>query len=530
MHSVPNTERNAAASAANLPQSPCSALEDHGNLRVPINVLPNEILLDIFEHYLSGCLRYPSGWSPQFSWCTLAHVSARWREVLFASAQRLNLIFYCNIESHMPNAERIALVPPSVPLALRSGVGHRVLGLDGLLGCALQYWDRVGQIVMSGPRQVVQRTLAAMPDRLAPSLVDLDIHITDVNLDSESNDNNLNMTPPANFLRGLAPRLIHVTLSGISLSILPPMLSNPARLAPLRTLNLYDVDPGFTSLNALVDTLRAVPQLTKLILCSNHHLSGSRDAEERLSPATYEIIRLPSLNHLDCQGPSWWVEALAARLETPALSHVEALIVDEELSFLPNLSALVVSAKSLRFDRAIVEFDDEAGVEIRLSERDHENFFLEFSCTEFDDQTRSLSKFCEAIAEKLPTVRGMVLTSSHTQNLAPESRPWLNFLLPFSGICTLCAEPTMSLVLCHILRPSQTGGLPERLLPDLRRIVVFMEKIEGRTMMPNGPTGPEVFSQYRDDRKCTGQTVPTLWGISDPTGCNWGALISMLLG
>ncbi|KAI0261326.1 hypothetical protein BC834DRAFT_972747 [Gloeopeniophorella convolvens] len=516
MHSISSTVRGAAA--VSLPQSTCSILKNHRNPRVSINVLPNEILLEIFEHYLSDNFPSPLNWSPQSDWCTLAHVSERWREVLFASAQRLNLIFHCDFDGEMSNAEMILLAPPSVPLALSSKSGYKP-GLDMLLDCALQYWDRVGQITVTGSQQALQRLLAAMPNRLAPSLVDLDIHASHRDWESESDDHRLKWTLPTNFLRGLAPRLTRVVLTGISLSHLPlTMLSNPAHLAPLRALDLYSIDHGFISFNALVDTLRAAPQLTRLLLHFNHHLSWSRD-EEGLLPATNEILRLSLLKRLDYQGPSRWVEALTARLETPALNFVQTVIHDEGPAVLPNLSALVINAESLRFDRATVRLSDNV-LEIRFFQEDHRNFLLVFSCIQCGDRTWSLFKFCKAIAEKLFAVRRLGVEALFPPDPTPEPRPWLNLLLLFSGLRSLCVDPNGCLVLFYVLRPSQIGGLPEGLLPDLRRIVVFMRTLQGRTMGPDDAAGPAMFVRYRNKRKSMGQTVPILWGV-DPDRCDW---------
>ncbi|KAI0261318.1 hypothetical protein BC834DRAFT_1043996 [Gloeopeniophorella convolvens] len=502
MHSISNIDHGATAISS--PHSTCPTLKDHRNRRVSIDVLPSEILLDIFEHYLSKCIRSPFGWSPQFSWCTLAHVSARWREVLFASAQRLNLILYCNIDSDRFNAEMIALAP-SFPLAVFTKLRQKD-SFDRFLRCALQYWDRICQIVISGSPRVVYRLLATMPDWLASSLVDFSIQTSQDDPSSTA----------------LVPGRTRVTLTDICIGILPPMLSGPTSLAPLRSLTLYGIDPGSISPKGLAVTLRAAPQLTRLFLYLDYHLSRSRDVEEGLLPATDDVIHLPLLQRLDCQGPSWWVEALAARLEAPALNGVDAQICDEGSPALPHLFKLVVSAPCLRFDRAVVRHDHKAA-EMQLFEGDHCNFSLQVFCTGSDDRTRSLFKLSKAIGAKLSTVRRLTIMALRPPNPDPESRPWLNFLLPFSGLRSLCVDPALSLVLCHHLCSSQTLGRPEGFLPDLQRIVVLMTKINGRVMGPDD-FGPDVFAQYRDERKYTGQVVPILWGV-DPDRCDWQALM-----
>ncbi|KAI0261322.1 hypothetical protein BC834DRAFT_474212 [Gloeopeniophorella convolvens] len=524
MHSISSTNRD--ATAVSFPRSTCPALEDHCNQHISrsINVLPDEILLDIFEHYLSRCIRSPLGWSPQLSWYTLAHVSTRWREVIFASVQRLNLMFYCDVDRPGFNAELITLTPP-IPLVLFSEFKHKH-GFDRLLRCALQYWDRICQLVISGSHQVVHRFIAATPNRPASSLVGISIKTPHSHSELVSGDRSLATPLSSNFLRGLAPRLTHITLTDICLSIFPPMLFNSTHFVPLRTLTLRGMDPGSIPPSMFADALRAAPQLTRLVLHFCSDLSRSRDVAEGLLPATNEVIRLPSLDHLDYRGPSWWVEALtAARLETPTLDYVEAIIWDYGLSLLPNLSALVANAQNLRFDKAFVGFGRRT-VDIRLSEEDHQSLFFEFCCTDFEDRTRSLSTLYNAIAGKLSTVRRMTLVSVHVPNPVPQPRLWSNLLLPLTGLRSLCVESTISPMLAQALSLSQAGGVTERLFPDLQRIVVFLRKVNGRIAGSDefADPGPEVFVQYRDERKCAGQTVPILWGI-DPDRCDWRAVL-----
>ncbi|KAI0261320.1 hypothetical protein BC834DRAFT_1008447 [Gloeopeniophorella convolvens] len=503
MYSISNTERDAAA--IGFPRSTCPALENHCNQHISrsINVLPDEILLDIFEHYLSKCIRSPLGWSPQLSWYTLAHVSTRWREVIFASVQRLNLMFYCDVDRPGFNAELITLTPP-IPLALFSDFKDEQ-GFDRLLGCALQYWDRICQLAIAGSHQVVHRFIAATPNRPASSLVGISIKTPHLHPDLVSEDRSLTTPLPKNFLRGLAPRLTHVSLNGTCFSILPPMLFNPTHLAPLRELTLRGMDPWSISPSMFADALRAAPQLTGFIVHFCADLSRSRDVAEGLLPATNEVICSP-------------------RSTISTIGDPAAIIWDYGLPLLPNLSALVANAQNLRFDEAFVGFDHRAVV-IRLSEEGRQRLSFEFCCTDFEERTRPLSTLYNVIAAKLSTVRRATLVSVYVPNPATEPQLWLNLLLPLTGLRSLCVESTISPMLAQALSLSHAGELTEWLFPDLQRIVVLLGEVNGRIAGSDefADPGPEVFVQYRDERKCAGQTVPVLWGV-DPARCDHSAL------
>src|SRR6266852_1607701 len=60
-----------------------------------IDVLPDEVLLEIFDFYT---IMKPSGGTGKMvveAWQSLAHVCRRWRSLVFRSPRRLNLQLYC---------------------------------------------------------------------------------------------------------------------------------------------------------------------------------------------------------------------------------------------------------------------------------------------------------------------------------------------------------------------------------------------------------------------------------------------------
>jgi hypothetical protein len=59
----------------------------------PINHLPDELLLEIFDSYRRVIGPHPFGghWKRDYGWFNLAHVCRKWRAVMFASSSRLDL-------------------------------------------------------------------------------------------------------------------------------------------------------------------------------------------------------------------------------------------------------------------------------------------------------------------------------------------------------------------------------------------------------------------------------------------------------
>ena len=108
-------------------------------------MLPDEVLLRIFDFYVDGChimydFRY---WEKQpiEGWITLAHVCRRWRDVIFQSPLRLKLRLVCTPGT--PTREFLDIWPP-FPLIIRDFVDEQFSADDMI--AAFEHNDRVCQI------------------------------------------------------------------------------------------------------------------------------------------------------------------------------------------------------------------------------------------------------------------------------------------------------------------------------------------------------------------------------------------------
>jgi hypothetical protein len=68
---------------------------------IRIDVLPDDVLLDIFDFHLTKDLgdgENEGKWAAE-EWQLLVHVCRRWRNLVFGSPRRLNLQLYCTPET-----------------------------------------------------------------------------------------------------------------------------------------------------------------------------------------------------------------------------------------------------------------------------------------------------------------------------------------------------------------------------------------------------------------------------------------------
>ncbi|KAI0279648.1 hypothetical protein BGY98DRAFT_1185931 [Russula aff. rugulosa BPL654] len=73
--------------------------------RVTIDVLPEEILLEIFDLYVDPTRKYEG----VEAWCTLVHVCRKWRNIVLESPLRLNLRIRC--DPGIPVREKLDIWP-----------------------------------------------------------------------------------------------------------------------------------------------------------------------------------------------------------------------------------------------------------------------------------------------------------------------------------------------------------------------------------------------------------------------------------
>jgi hypothetical protein len=105
--------------------------------RVTIDILHDDVLLEIFDHYVAEAYEYDR----VEEWQMLVHVCQKWRYLIFGSPLRLNLRILCSAET--PVREKLAPWPP-LPIIIRQ-IGPSKSGEDNIIA-ALGHDDCVSDI------------------------------------------------------------------------------------------------------------------------------------------------------------------------------------------------------------------------------------------------------------------------------------------------------------------------------------------------------------------------------------------------
>ena len=213
---------------------------------VSINILPDDVLLEIFNHYVilpqNSCDQYVVAWHK------LVHVCQQWCYIVFNSPCRLDLWLLCTKRTLVTNMLDIWPVLPIVISAmwplLASGVTNIIF--------VLQQHNRVCTIYIWGVPNPLLKEFAAMQEPF-PALTELTLWSFDENVP----------VLPDSFLGG-SPHLQKLTLLGIPFPGLPKLLLFTHNIV---TLHLFEIPrSGYFSPEAMGTALSTLTSLEKLFL------------------------------------------------------------------------------------------------------------------------------------------------------------------------------------------------------------------------------------------------------------------------
>ncbi|KAH9052268.1 hypothetical protein EDB87DRAFT_536172 [Lactarius vividus] len=133
------SRRQPRAQAATTP----SAAEWPG--KVTIGKLSDEVLLNIFRHYLDA--------SPQY-WPRLVHICRKWRHIVFASQQALHLRLFC---THGTPVLKTLGCWPALPLVVQYGGDPPAPEDEDNVVAALKQSDRVSSISLTVTSSLLEK-------------------------------------------------------------------------------------------------------------------------------------------------------------------------------------------------------------------------------------------------------------------------------------------------------------------------------------------------------------------------------------
>ena len=432
-----------------------------------IDTLPDDVLLEIFAHYvLEGPGAYIQVDDTEL-WITLAHVCRKWRNIVFESPRRLSLRIRCTARTRVTVMSNVW---PDLPIVIRDHYPNRRAGLPFLgpkgadnIIAALELKDRVHQISLSEyPSTLLESIVAAMLGSF-PALTGLRI---------TSRDDMIPITEfPEAFLGGSAPRLRSCLLVGIPFPGIRKLLLSTNQLVEL---TLREIPPsGYISPEAMVTCLSAMPNLKTFCLGFHRYKSipDQLNHWQHSPPLTPAV--LPSLTEFKFYGPSEYIEDLLSRIDAPLL-----YIVSIRLSYFPTfdtpqLHNFLARTQILEScSGADVTFYGE-GVYFRLGRQ----LDLRILGVTLPRRLPSLARIFGWSFPPIYTLKLLYISlgkysSLHFQGV--ENIQWLEFFRPLTALETLRLDKNFAPLIVPALRHSQLAAEgATQLFPALQ--VLFIE-------------------------------------------------------
>jgi len=428
---------------------------------VMINILPEDILLEIFYFYVDENNQIEA-------WCTLAHVCQRWRCIVSAFPRRLNLRLLCKDTTR--GLTEMLDIWPALPVVIEANffrTKQRADGADNVIA-GMKHKDRVCEITLTGvPSSLLASEIfAAVTQEPFPALTNLDL-LSDVG------------SPPVlpdSFLGGSAPRLRTLRLHSILYPALGKLLLSASDLVKL---SLWDIPhSGYISPNAMVACLSTLTRLESLYLGFHSHRSRPERATRRLPPLTRTL--LPTLTDFQFKGVNEYLEDFAAQIDAPQLHVVQITFFNQLVFDVSQFSEFIGRTEKFRtLDQADLFFRRRS-VEMKLYPQTDSGVgrtILAFGilCRELEWQFSALAQVCNLSLPLLSTLGSLDIfidtfpfggAEVRQSDMEMENAQWVELLQSFSAVENLHLDECTGLT-CIAL--SDLAGVAE-ILPALRTI------------------------------------------------------------
>jgi len=421
---------------------------------VSIDILPDDVLLEIFDFYVTISQRYLYHEVRVSAWHKLIHVCQRWRYVVFDSPRRLDLRLLCTQRTPVTN---MLAIWPALPIFISAASPSPASGVTNIIS-ALRQHNRVCTIHISGVPNSLLKEFAAVQEPF-PALTELWL---------SSSDENVPVLPDS-FLGG---SLQNLTLLGIPFPGLPKLLLSTHDLV---TLCLWSIPrSGYISPEAMGTCLSTLTSLEKLFLGFRSPRSQADRASQRPPPLTRVV--LPALTSLQFTGDSEYLEDIVSRLEAPLLSYTEITFFNRLVFDTPLLRHFISRTEIVRAAyQADISCDENTVLFILYSRNGTEQMTLSISCKPLDWQISSLAQVCSTSFPPLPALESLDI-GIHNGRDSPlewqddmEDTQWLDLLHPFTSVKNLhLSEDSVPFVAPALQELS--GGIVTEVLPALQNI------------------------------------------------------------
>ena len=317
-----------------------------------IDVLPDDVLLEIFDMYRFDTPEHSRPGGRPWEWHRPAHVCQRWRSVIFASSRHLGLKIFCTYGKPVID---ILNTFSTFPIIMKYGgfPGSSLLTAGDLEGviATLNHPTRTCEIQLTATAPLLKSvaTLTQQPFFMLESL-----HL--------STSAEPGLVLPSEFGGGFSSLRI-LRMIKVALPMLPQLLSSPQGLVSLQLEEIPSI--GYT-LEALLICLPAMTQLNTLRIhfispCSRPILINTLRSPERRAV-------LHHLKYIEFHGTSEYLESLLSIVSTPFLKYIHIAFFNQLIFHtpqLPQLSQFILRTETLRSpNQAILHY---SGVDVSLS-------------------------------------------------------------------------------------------------------------------------------------------------------------------
>lgn len=477
--------------------SPTTATDLCNIGRMSNDVLPDVVLLEIFDCYMNQVREEDSPDVTVESWRTLVHVCRSWRSVVFGSPRRLNLRLLCTPET--PVRKTLA-VWPCLPIFVQQRQYGLLGGDSDNIVAALEHNDRVCEIdLFDISSSHLEKALAAMHEPFL-ALTRLEIRRKDDGI-----------PPPVvldSFMNGSAPRLRYLDLTRVPFPGLPRLLSSTTHLVYLYLWKTPH--SGYISPEAMIRCLSGLTRLESLSLEFESPLSRPNQGRRRPPPPTRSVF--PSLTCFIFKGVSAYLEDLATRFDAPLLDNLQITFFHQLIFDTPQLVQFITRTPNLRPPIEARVIFSSGFVQVTLTrpgETSPKGFGLGFTCGHTDWQLSSLAQvFSSSIPQALiSTVEQLYIYESGF--LEPrwqgdvEDSQWLDVFNPFTAVKDLYLSQNFVPRIAPTLQ-ELVGERVVELLPALQ--CLFLEKLH-----PSG-TVEEGIVKFVDARQLSDHPIAiSLW-------------------
>ena len=447
--------------------------------RVTIDILPDDVLLHIF-HLIRA-------WRLSWEWHRLVHVCWRWRSVVFASPNFLDLRLVCGPRTRV----QLTDIWPPLPIIIRD-MEDLPMPEDYDFAAATVHNNRVCEINLILLTSLQLERLASAMQEPFPAL-------TNLMLNTSGDYSRRAPSLPDGFLGGSSPLLQSLWLQSIPFPALPKLLLSSTSLV---RLSLWSIPhSGYISPENIVTGLAKLSNLESLTIDFESPLSRPNRESRHSSPPTR--IVLPALTRFEFKGVSEYLEDLVARVNTPLLNSICITFFNQLMFELPQLAHFM--RRTPRFqarNEAYVNFGTYGVQVIPLTESVDEESRLKISCRELDWQLSSVAQVFTSFFPSIYMVEDLYI---HGPRYLPsqwqddiESAQWLEVLHPFTTAKNLYISENSAQCIAPALQ-ELVGGRVTDVLPALESL--FLEDFA-----PSRPVR-EAIEQFVAARQLLGHPV-----------------------